>query len=97
MSDLLSIRDRYNQIVINYQYSEIYNPKNLNIERYIISISIFLINDLTRVNKSAQYALSLLYWPSIIKSLIVFENDIGALGPNILYIMGFSKLLQQEQ
>ena len=69
----------------------------MNIRRYIISIPIFLIHDLTRVNKSAQYALSLLYWPGIVKSLIAFENDIGASRPNILCIMEFLKLLQQEQ
>ena len=42
-----------------------------------------------RVNKSAQYVFSLLYWPSIIKPLIAFENDISTLGPNISYIIGF--------
>ena len=73
----------------------------MNIGKYIISISIFLIHDLTRVNKSTQYALSLLYWSGIIKSLIAFENDIGTSGANISYIMRFLyiefKLLQQEQ
>ena len=42
----------------------------MNIERYIIS---HLVYDSTHVNKSTQYALYLLYWPGIIKSLIAFE------------------------
>ena len=36
-------------------------------------IPIFLVYDLTHVNKSTQYALFLLYWPGIIKLLIAFK------------------------